>query len=239
MCRNKIEVPQHLLNWTNDNDANAAAMDGLSTSLHVSSPRAQEIFDILHFSVRQLLTAPRPELFMWSAPAMLSDLPRVMITIARRFHYRALGLKVPADLSFLKLHNPKDRLVGTRPAEIKMDLEYLSIVNAQLSNHPDGRALYALLRDRILDLEDFLDDGTGVVADVYVQAEALYLMVMEELPYANGGVRREKWRAYVQCVINALIVWQGYCAHVNRLTMRQVTIDAARAAEGVLALTII
>jgi hypothetical protein len=76
---------------------------------------------------------------------------------------------------------------------------------------------------------------------LHTQAKALSEMIWEKMPVADGGVGREKWLAYVQWVMNALICWQGCCRYVVMLTTGDVTVvvDEARAGEGVAALTIV
>jgi hypothetical protein len=241
MCRTTIQVPHVLRQWIYMNylDSNPPAVNALSTTQNVSKRKAQEIFDVLQMNMRQILKAPRPDKFTWNTEAMVTDLPRIMITVARRFFFRPKNLPMPEDRPHLRLHNPMDRLAGSRLEDAKKDLEKLLKSNsrhAPLANHPDGRRLYELLCERIRDLDDFLDDRFRFAQDSYTQAKALSEMVWEEMPVAdyNGGVCQEKWWAYVQCVINALICWQGYCRYVVMLTTGDVTVvvDEARAEEG-------
>jgi hypothetical protein len=246
MCRTEIDVPLVLRQWVYmaSLDPVPPVVNVLSRTHSLSTRKAQEIFDVLQMSMRKLLTAPRPEKFTWNTKAMINDLPKIMITVARRFFFRSKNLAMPEDRPSLRLHNPMDRLTGSRLVDAQKDLEKLLKNNsrdAPLADHPDGRRLYELLCERIRDLDEFLDGRFGVAQDSYTQRKALSQLVWEDMPFADGGVGREKWWAYVQCVINALICRQGYCRYVVMLTTGDVTVvfDEARAAEGVAALTIV
>jgi hypothetical protein len=237
VCRAHIEIPERLLDWHNSNDVNVT-VEGFSTSLHVSSSEAQDILDILTMPIRQILTTNTPMLFQWNSAVLVSDLPKLMVSVARRFHYQAMGVEVPADLPELKLHNPMDRLAGMRNSDKTKSLASFTCGDAPLADHPQSHEMYARLCERILDLGDDLENG---YERCFIQAEALCLGIKKEMPDADGGIGMDRWDAYVQCVVDGLTVWQGYCEGVNMLMARRVTrvvVDAERAEEGVRAYTV-
>lgn len=59
MCREQILVPQQLRDWYfDDTDTDSeVGIEGLSISLHISTPIAAEIYCILKLPLRQLLVA--------------------------------------------------------------------------------------------------------------------------------------------------------------------------------------
>ena len=187
MCQSIIDLPQQLRHWDDDSDINRAAINGLSISLHISTPVAEEIFKILKLSMRQLITTQAPMPFIWKAATMISDLPRLMVTIARRFHFQEKGDKIPVDLSVLRLHNPMQRITSLVRADRNV-LKFFSRSDAPLAKHPDARKMYALLCKRIPDLEDTWDDHVWRCSNWFGSAKMLYLMVKEEMPDADGGV---------------------------------------------------
>ncbi|KAH3913215.1 hypothetical protein HBH56_113260 [Parastagonospora nodorum] len=237
VCRTRIEIPQHLLDWYIGNDINDA-VEGLCTSLHVFSSEAQEIIDVLSMSVRQLLTTMTPMLFLWNSAVFVSDLPKLMVSVARRFHYQAMRVEVPTDLPELKLHNPMDRLAGMRKSDKTKSLASFTREDAPLTDHPQSHEMYSRLCEHIFNVGDDLE---STYERCFTQAEVLYLVIKKEMPDADGGVGMDRWDAYVQCVVDGLMVWQSYCERVNMLTARRVTrvfVDDERAAEGVWAYTV-
>jgi hypothetical protein len=162
---------------------------------------------------------------------MVNDLPRIMVAVAMRFYFHGKGEVGPKDLSYLRLKNPMQRVSSSGGK----DLKYFLRSDAPLAKHPDAHRMYALLCERIKDFADGLEDQRYPNWDGPVVM--LYMMVKDEMPDAHGGVGKEKWQAYVRCVVKALLVWQAYCGRVKKIAARRVTqveIDDARA-EGIMA----
>lgn len=222
MCRAPIEIPEPPIEWVDDDDPVAIAIEGLRTSLHISPTIAQQIFDILKLSMRQIFTTDKSMSLIWKAPAMVSDLPKIMVAVARRFNREGKGKGVvPADLPLLPLHNPMNRMLGQRSTNMK-GLAYFLTRDAPLARHLDAQTLFEFLRNRIEDLEKKFEANFGCLSDWKGWVDKLCLMVREEMPDADGGVKKEEWQAYVRCVVKALLVWQAYCEHVQKLTRQQV-----------------
>lgn len=149
-----------------------------------------------------------------------------------------MRVEVPADLPGLKLHNPMDRLAGMRKSDKTKSLASFTCEDAPLTDYPQSHEMYVRLCERIYDIGDDLE---SMYERCFTQAEVLCLRIKKEMPDADGGFGMDRWDAYVQCVVDGLMVWQGYCESVNMLTARQVTrvvVDAERAAEGVQAYTV-
>jgi hypothetical protein len=73
---------------------------------------------------------------------MVFNLPRVMVTIARHFHYRSIGHSVPSGLSLLKLRLDKPDFHGFwNPQELKQ----LAFADAALARHRDAYDLHGSL----------------------------------------------------------------------------------------------
>jgi hypothetical protein len=230
MCRKHIDFPWQLRQWESDMDI--TGMEGLAVSLHISSAVAQEIYNILKMSPRRLFATETPMPFLWDSDAMISDLPKVMIVVARRFPYQSKRKPVPANLSGMKLYNPMSR-VAHQSRTYKLDLESLPHGEAPIAQHPDAHELNKLLRERIDDLERLMGDQSGICKDWEGPAEMLFGLVKEQMPKANEGVQEKKWWAYVWCVIKGVMVWQAYCERVKKLSgrqMTQVSVDEVRAA---------
>lgn len=111
MCRQTIDLPHHLFAWDDNTETQDTAVDGLTISLRVSTPIAEEIYRILKLSMRQLLTTSECKNmpFEWDADAMIADLPKAMVAVARRFHHHDRDDVMPAGLPFLRLHEPMER----------------------------------------------------------------------------------------------------------------------------------
>jgi hypothetical protein len=92
----------------------------------------------------------------WNNAAMVSDLPKLMVSVARRFHYQAMCAKAPSDLPHLKLHNPIDRLAGMRIADKSKSLMPCFCEDAPLADHPHVHEMYARLCEQIFNFEDYL-----------------------------------------------------------------------------------
>jgi hypothetical protein len=238
MCRKLIHIPSIFEPDNTDDGRLGVGIQGLSLALHVSAPLAKETYEILSLQTRELLTTTESMPFEWNAGAMIHDLPRVMITVARRFHYQSMRKKegVPKDLSYMKLHNPV-QLVTAEPRF--NDLNSLARFDAPLAKHKDAFELYRLKCDRIQDLEGAVGDNCGRCTNWEGPALALmYRIVQENMPEANGGVSQKRWWMYVWCVIKAVFVWQAYCERARRLMFRRtqhVAISPAGAEDGVLA----
>ena len=216
MCRAPFHLPAEQIVENTDGGLPDAGNEGLVVPLHIPTPEADEIFDIMKLSTRQLLTTKTPMPFVWDTEAMLSDLPKIMVTIARRFHYQSLQGPVPADLTVMRLYNPTDRFIG-EPLE-KLDLNSFSRADAPLAQHPDAHKLYSLLCKHVEALERTMGDAYGRCQNWEGPAKMLtYKVINEGMPSADGGIGQEKWWAYIQCVIKALLVWQAYCEHDQML----------------------
>jgi hypothetical protein len=236
MCRKPIQIA-FLFELENTDDGRVdVGVQGLSLALHIPTPLAKETYRIVNLQTRELLTTTAPMPFQWNAEAMIHDLPIVMITIARRFHYQSLRKEegVPKDLSYMKRHNPV-QLVTAQPRF--NDLKSLARPDAPLAKHKDAFEMYQLMCDRIRDLEGTVGDGYSRCTNWEGLARALlYRIVQEKMPHAEGGVGQIRWRCYVWCVIKAVFVWQAYCERARRLMClrrQQVSIDTAREDEGV------
>jgi hypothetical protein len=221
-------------------DADATAIDGLAISHRVSSHRCEEMYRILKLSTRELLTTDADMPFKWNVAAMIHDLPRLMITIARRFHYSSKHEVVPRDLSFMRLHSPMNRVINTSRAGTD-ELKYLLRPDAPLAKHSDALKMYKILCDRITALEGNVHDMGGQCYNWSIPSMWLYKPIKKDMAEADGGIGMQKWWNYVQCVIKALLVWQGYCERVEQLSSawnQQVFVDETRAGEGVVAFRI-
>ena len=220
LCRALIQIPAETYDENVNVDMTDPGVEGLAISLHVSSPIAAEIYDILHLSTRQLLTCGTPMPFVWYTEAMISDLPKLMVNIARRFQYQSIRASVPSDLPYMKLHNPIDRSVGRRHRGA-MDLKYFSRADAPLTQHADAHRLYGLLCTRIEALKGEMGDENNKCLNWEAPMELLSSMVNEEMLGADGGVGQKKWNFYVRCVLKGLLVWQAYCEQVQQLSARR------------------
>jgi hypothetical protein len=216
MCRRAIALAQQLRDWGGDSGVPDVAVDGLSISLHVPSPVAGEIFKILKLSTRQLLTTETSMPFAWDAATMVSDLPKIMVAVARRFQVRGEDAGAPAELPYLRLHNPMDRTAGTSSAS--KGLTYFSRPEAPVTQHPHAHELHTRLCERFYDLARTFTSDTP---DWHGPANMLCMLMQREMRGAYGGMGKEKWHAYVKCVVNGVLVWQAYCKRVQKLTSRQ------------------
>jgi hypothetical protein len=237
MCRKDIVIPYTADIQNTDDGLPNVGIEGLSLSLNVSSPSAAAIYEISQLQVCDLLTTTTSMPFIWNAAAMIHDLPRIMVSIARRMHYQALRRKegVPKDLPHLTLHKASDRslLVSKSKSRSKRDLKFLQCADAPHARHLDAHELYDLLCPRIAGLEDVVGNHTGSWSIWEGAARDLLLgMVRVEMPDADGGVGQAKWWAYVWCVVKALCVWQTYCGCAQRLVsewVERVGLRAVRA----------
>lgn len=171
---------------------------------------------------------------------MLSDLPKVTVGVARLFDWSQGkdGQNCPADLSYLRLPSPMQRMSSP---DTKKGLKYFSRAYAPLTKHPDAHRIYNLRCNHVQYIGDAFDQRGWRCRDWQVPCNMLYMMVRHEMPGLDGGVGKEKWWAYVRCVIKALSVWQAYCEHVKELSARQlecVQVDSVRAEEGVMAYSV-
>jgi hypothetical protein len=213
MCREYIEPPEQ-----EDEEDNSGGDDvtinGLCISHHISIPTAKEILATLRLSIRQLLTTKTPMPFVWLDPAMISNLPKVMVTIARRFHYNESRAAVPLDLSFMRLHDPLRAITIQDDADIR-SLEQYYRSDAPLVEHPDARQLYVWFCKLIEERHHrFADARERLYADWHTQAKEVVETVREKMPDASGGIGRERWWAYVHCVVKALLIWQANCQRI-------------------------
>jgi hypothetical protein len=96
LCREPIVLPLKIEEWDDDWDSNDLAVDGLRSSLGVSSPTAEQIFDILKMSMHRILTTETAMPLVWKSAPMVSDLPKIMVAIAWRFNRMANGV-VPTE----------------------------------------------------------------------------------------------------------------------------------------------
>jgi hypothetical protein len=214
MCREYIEPLEQETEEEDNNDGDDVTIHGLCISLHISIETAQEILATLRLSIRQLLTTKTPMPFVWLDPAMISNLPKVMVTIARRFHYNESRAAVPPDLSFMRLHDPLRAITVQDDADIR-SLEQYYRSDAPLVEHPDARQLYVLLCELIEGRHHrFADAGDRLYADWHTQTKEVVETVREKMPDASGGIGRERWWAYVHCVVKALLVWQANCQRI-------------------------
>ncbi|KAH7083690.1 hypothetical protein FB567DRAFT_561697 [Paraphoma chrysanthemicola] len=240
MCRRDIVLSQELRDWDDNSwlHDHDPAIEGLSISTRAESPRIEEIFGIVSMSTRELLKTKEEEMpFTWNVPDMLDDLPKIMVIIARRFHYQSRREVVPPDLSFMRLHNPVSR-VSRRTTPGIDSLYHLSRFDAPLSKHPDTIELYERLRTEIKALEGNLKFYKGECWNWTIPSMWLYKPVRRTMKGANGGMKETRWWQYVQLVIKALLVWQCYCKRVDELmagAYQGVAVDQARAQEGVTA----
>jgi hypothetical protein len=226
MCRTPIQLP-NLPNVENTDDGQPhVGIEGLSTSLHVPTTVASAVYKILRMQTRGLLNTDTDMPFIWNVRAMLYDLPRVMVTIARRFHYQsskrkdAMREEVLKDLSYTKLHNPADRML---PCKSFGELKSLTRRDAPLASHPDAIRMYEYICLVIADLKDVIGDRHGRCPNWEGPARTImYKLVNEGMPEATGGVGQRGWWAYVLCVVKALFVWQAYCERARRLMQRRV-----------------
>ncbi|KAF1830089.1 hypothetical protein BDW02DRAFT_116889 [Decorospora gaudefroyi] len=230
ICRAPIRFPSSSDGDNTDDGMPDAGVEGLSLTLNLSTPTAATIYEILNMQVRQLLTTTTQMPFVWNASAMLHDLPKIMVTVARRIYYQGLRPRVgvPKDLSYMKLHNPMNRMID--PSSTTHDLGFFQRPDAPLVKHSDAQKLYEVLCIRIRDIEDVHDrcaNWEGLARTL------LYKLGNEVMPRANGGVDSAKWWAYVWCVVKALLVWQAYCerAHTLSFTARQASLMRAQELE--------
>ena len=221
ICRTLIQLPTELnavLDKNDEDDAIDPRVEGIAQSLHVSFPTAQEIFDILNLSTQELLTTEESMPFVWCEEAMLADLPRIMVSVARRFYHQDMeGGAVPPDLPFLKLHRPMDQPT-TACAHETMHLEFFQRFDAPLAKHADARTLYKLLCRNIESRKDPVGNDGSKCLNWEEQAKILFRIVVEEnMADSDGGVGKSRWEAFVWCVIKALLVWQAYCERIQEL----------------------
>ncbi|KAF1921500.1 hypothetical protein BDU57DRAFT_553628 [Ampelomyces quisqualis] len=223
ICREHINIPDYsIVSAMHPEDV---AIDAFSIALGVSAPVAAVIYRIVRLSTRELMGSPEPMSFVWYAPALISDLPRLMVTVARRFHYQSTTNAVPPDLMCNSLHNPLNRAAETHRNE-KMNLEYFSRADAPISKHPDAQKMYTTLVNRIEDVAASLGNPRLSPMDWPTQAEMLFRTVRGEMRDADGGVGEVRWWMYVWYVCKTLVVWQGYCEHVKKLAEMQVALVA-------------
>ncbi|KAF2031137.1 hypothetical protein EK21DRAFT_99897 [Setomelanomma holmii] len=241
MCRGDIVLPQPLRDWDEEGHwtSDDTAVDGLAISLHVPYTRSVAIHQILTYSTRQQLLTNVNMGFMWNPTAMIFDLTRLMVTIARRFHYQANREVVPQDLSYMRLHNPVDRMTDLERADTR-DLEYFARPDAPLTKHPDAINMYKLLCSYITRLSRNFGATRGKCYGWQDPAYWFYKHIKREMRHANGGIGKNKWRYYVRCVSKAVVIWQCYCEHVLQIKAGKfdLTVDDRRAGEGVIAVRV-
>ena len=216
LCRKPIDLPADFVSQDN-NEAGLTdiRVEGLAISLRVSTDIAKWVFDILNSSTRQLLTTEEPMPFTWNADAMLADLPKLIVTIARRFHLQSEHA-CPADLHFLKLHNPLSPSTG-QPHGIAY-LNFLSRSDAPLARHPDTHLMYRMLCICIEGRDSVMGVMSGKCSSWEGLAQTLFCRSVDRgMLASDGGVGKQRWRAFVWCVVKGLIVWQGYCEQIQEL----------------------
>jgi hypothetical protein len=147
---------------------------------------------------------------------MVVDLPLIMVSVARRFHFHAQGEPVPVDLSFLTPRHPLKNPVTQFHYEEKDLLKFLARPDVPLAKHADAIAMYAVLCNNFCWLE-YVDEVAGL-QDWDETVKTLVNTVKDDMPDATGGLEKAKWWAYVECVVKAVVVWQAYCERVRELS---------------------
>lgn len=144
MCRQSVDLPD--LSDHSEDDHSLAQIEGFMQVYRVSEWRAREACEIHRISMRQLLTTHQRMPVVWMPVNMVFNLPRVLVAIARRFHYKSIGQPVPSDLSLLKLQLDKAEFDGFWKSE---QLQRLARADAPLARHPDAYDLHEFLCYRI------------------------------------------------------------------------------------------
>jgi hypothetical protein len=222
ICRKRIEIPTYRI--VADKFPVDTAIDAFSMALRVSTPATRDIHTIFRLSTRDLMTTEESMPLFWHAPAMISDLPKLMVMIARRFHYQCIMKAVPPDLTCSKLHDPCQP-----PAETKRDgthdLEFYACNDAPISKHPDAHKMYTVLVEHIEKVAAWLGDARLRPVEWRTQGRLLFTVAWGEMRDADGGVGEVRWWAYmwyVWYVCKTLVVWQAYCERLNKLAAMSV-----------------
>lgn len=208
-CRTPIPVPVSSQQPTN-------IVPPSSEGFGIPHATADISLRIGQWSVRQVLTSdiPTNASFAWRREYMVADLPKIMIQVARRFHYQARR-QTPQDVAFLKPHRPFELLGG----RIQITLQGVYWADAPVSMTEDAVQVCRVLSDRILGRYEYL--ATAFNREEYRcywldMAEWLLDEVRMEVPDARGGVGSIRWWRFVWVVIVYLLKWQYHCDRVIR-----------------------
>lgn len=215
ICRKCIKIPTYRV--VTDKVPIDVAVDAFSIALRVSTPVARDIHTIFRLSTRDLMTTEETIPLFWHAPALITDLPKLMVTIARRFHYQSTTNTAPPDLTCYKLHSPCQPSAETKRNGM-YNLEFYARGDAPISKHPDAQKMYTVLVEHIEKVAAWLGDAPLRPVDWRTQGRLLFTVIWGEMRDADGGVGEVRWWAYVWYVCKTLVVWQAYCERMNKLT---------------------
>ena len=214
MCRTPISLPDRAYG-DDRGEVSSARTEGLMHIYHISEPRAAEIYDILRLSTRQLLTIYARMPVIWSSVNLVSNLPKLMVTIARRFYYKSIGQPIPSDLSCIRRS-----IYVSRFSDFwnRRDLEFHARADAPLAQHPDAYELHEFLRMHMPHLQNSMADKSGVSPDWTKITRNVLSLVKQKMPDLDGDISNHAWDAYIYCVLHALFIWQAYCLRIQVLT---------------------